>query len=95
MILVMEKCKGSLKSHIFKHPEFVPGKSEDSYVIREACRWVEEITDALAYIHEKGIVHRDLKLENILVCIIVFSTSLLPRASMYLCKDFFTIIFFT
>ena len=95
MILVMEKCKGNLKSHIFKHPEFVPGKSEDSYVIREACRWVEEITDALAYIHEKGIVHRDLKLENILVCIIVFSTSLLPRASMYLCKDFFKIFLFT
>ena len=64
MILVMEKCKGDLKSHIF---ESAPGKSEDSNVVRMACRWVQEITDALAYIHEKGIVHRDLKLENILV----------------------------
>ena len=64
MILVMEKCKGNLKSHIF---ESAPGKSEDPTVVRMACRWVQEITDALAYIHEQGIVHRDLKLENILV----------------------------
>jgi len=81
MILVMEKCKENLQSHIFKHPESVPGKSEDSFVIREACRWVEEITDALAYIHERGVVHRDLKLENILVCIIGFSRS--PSAGAF------------
>ena len=67
MILVMEKCKGNLGSRIFKHPESVPGKTDDPGVVREAFRWVEGITDALAYIHEQGIVHRDLKLENILV----------------------------
>ena len=67
VILVMEKCKGDLKSHIF---ESAPGKSEDPNVVRMTCRWVQEITDALAYIHEQGIVHRDLKLENILVRII-------------------------
>ena len=67
MILVMEKCKGNLKSHIFERPKAVPGKSEDPAVGREACRWVKEITDALKYIHEQGVVHRHLKLENIMV----------------------------
>ena len=70
MILVMEKCKGDLKSHFLENPESAPGKSEDHNVVKRTCRWVQEITDALAYIHEQGIVHRDLKLENILVCII-------------------------
>ena len=28
LILVMEKCKGNLRSHISQHPESVPGKAE-------------------------------------------------------------------
>ena len=67
MILVMEKCKGDLKTHIFKNPSSVPGRSEEPAVVMKTCLWVKEITDALAFIHEKGIIHRDLKLENILV----------------------------
>ena len=67
MIFVMEKCSENLKIHIFGHPESIPGKSENSAVTREVCRWAKEITTALNYIHKQGVVHRDFKLENILV----------------------------
>ena len=66
-VLVMEKCKGHLKNHIFKELESPPSRSKDPTVFEEACRWAKEITDGLASIHAMGVVHRDLKLENILV----------------------------
>ena len=68
--LVMEKCKGNLKSHIFSGPESVPGKSENPAVFRDVCRCAKEITDGLAFMHAMGVLHRDLKLENILVLIV-------------------------
>ena len=67
MILVMEKCTGNLNNRIFKDSESVPGISENPSVVGEVYRWAKEITDGLSYIHELEIVHRDLKLENILV----------------------------
>ena len=67
VILVMEKCKGTLKSQIFDHPEAVLAKTNNADVFKEVCRWAKEITAALAFMHKEGYVHRDLKLDNILV----------------------------
>ena len=67
VILVMEKCKGNLKSQIFDHPEAAPAKTTNPAVIKKVYQWAKEITEALAFIHNQGVVHRDLKLENILV----------------------------
>ena len=67
MILVMEKCKGNLKSQIFDNPEAAPAGTRNPDVFRGVCRWAREITGALAFIHSQEVVHGDLKLENILV----------------------------
>lgn len=66
-VLVMEKCKTDLKHYIFRELKSPPSRSKDPALFDEVCRWAKQITDGLAYIHEKGIGHRDLKLENILV----------------------------
>ena len=67
VILVMEKCRENLKSHFSCYPKAAPAKTANPAVVRDVCRWAEQITDALAFIHEQGIVHRNLKLEKILV----------------------------
>ena len=67
VIMVTEKCKGNLKSQILDNPEAAPAKTRNHDVFREVRRWAREITDAVAFIHSQGVVHRDLKLENILV----------------------------
>jgi serine/threonine protein kinase len=55
--------------------EYVPGPSLHALLagspmpVAEAVRIATEIADGLAYAHQQGVVHRDLKLENILISI--------------------------
>ena len=63
--LVFELCNASLKSHIFKNRENKPWKTNSAAV--NTCQWGSDILDALKFIHRKKIVHRDLKLDNVLV----------------------------
>ncbi|XP_053368654.1 MAP kinase-interacting serine/threonine-protein kinase 1 isoform X1 [Clarias gariepinus] len=56
--LVFEKlCGGSILTHIQRRKHFDE---------REASRVVKDISQALHFLHTKGIAHRDLKPENIL-----------------------------
>ncbi len=65
-ILVMELCKEDLRKHILH--KNIPGlPSSTALTDRNTIRWAKDIADALEFVHKQGFVHRDLKLENILV----------------------------
>jgi serine/threonine protein kinase len=57
----MELCEGSLRDYVEGKLESIPLDSLDDKIL------ICQITLGLAYIHDKGIIHKDLKLENILL----------------------------
>ena len=65
LALVFELCTGSLKSHIFGNDSRIPWKTPNAAT--DTFRWTRQILDVLEFIHSKNTVHRDLKLDNILV----------------------------
>ena len=68
VVLVMELCKENLMRHIFKNPKNIPATLPSSTPTdKTTIRWAKDISNGLEYIHKQGYVHRDLKLENILV----------------------------
>ena len=75
LALVFDLCTGSLKSHIFKNDHRIPWKTANAAT--DTFQWTKQILDALEFIHSKNIVHRDLKLDNILVSLL---TVTLPRS---------------
>lgn len=58
-VMVLEVMPGTLRDFVQRCPN---GRCEESYA-RVIFR---QIASAVAYLHETGIVHRDIKLENVL-----------------------------
>ena len=57
--LIMELCSGG---------ELLSRMTNNRYREKEAAKLIDQIASAVAYCHEKGICHRDLKPQNILFC---------------------------
>jgi TolB-like protein len=65
---------GELGGFLFYVMPFVEGESlrqkltrEKRLPLRETVRILREVTDALAYAHERGIIHRDIKPDNVML----------------------------
>ena len=65
---------GELGGYLFYVMPFVEGESlrqkltrEGRLPLHEAVRILREVTDALAYAHQRGIVHRDIKPDNVML----------------------------
>ena len=63
----MELCKENLMGRIFQNRDNIPSLSLTPGATRSVIRWARDIANALEFIHSQGIVHRDFKLENIIV----------------------------
>ena len=59
-VLVMELADGCLTDYTTKQKKPRLSKAEK-------CRIILEIAEGLEYIHSKGCIHRDIKLDNILM----------------------------
>ena len=66
VMIVLELCECSLKSLVTCHSAKAPARfSDESKTTR--LNWALQVLDTLQYIHDEGFVHKDLKLDNLLV----------------------------
>lgn len=43
----------------------IAARSQRPYTLRDACRWARQIACAVAVVHRNGLIHRDLKTQNV------------------------------
>lgn len=70
--MIMEYCDDTLKSKFIDSEYDNPAKVGNVYSVQvgqmeELARYAMQICRGLEYLHTKKLVHRDMKLENILV----------------------------
>lgn len=63
MRLVEGPDLGDVLEHLSKHHELLA----DPIVRRRIVRWVSQVAEACALVHQSGLVHRDIKPSNILI----------------------------
>lgn len=69
-IMILEFCECTLKDRLINDDYQNPGKVDESLQQKpklEMARYSSQICHGLEYLHSKDLVHRDLKLENVLV----------------------------
>ena len=66
-MIVLELCKCSLKSLVTYHSEEAPARLFNVPKRTKVLYWALQVLEALEYIHDEGFVHKDLKLDNLLV----------------------------
>jgi serine/threonine protein kinase len=71
-IMIMEYCDDTLKSKFINSEYDNPAKVGNVYSVQvgqmeELARYAMQMCRGLEYLHSKKLVHRDMKLENILV----------------------------
>lgn len=67
VMIVLELCSCSLRSHEMSYLEKAPARLSSEAAKKKVLGWAINILEALRYIHSRGFVHGDLKLDNILV----------------------------
>lgn len=65
---VMELCKGGELYALVLEKAHQKKRSKKHFLESEIATILQQVLDAVAYCHSKNIMHRDLKLENIVLC---------------------------
>ncbi|MEM9450987.1 MAG: protein kinase [Cyanobacteria bacterium P01_E01_bin.6] len=63
LFIVQEYIDGQTYSHVLRDRQMLGQRFTESEVIQ----WLQDLLDVLSYIHSKGIVHRDISPDNIML----------------------------